>query len=81
MKLKTKSKIKIIFILGIVFALLPIITINDSFITSNSNNSSEISDNDAIISATGGIGATIITVGILRKRKLTKKLIFLREYI
>jgi len=44
MNSKAKSKIKILIILGILFALLPMITVNLSFITGNSNKSSEHSD-------------------------------------
>ena len=39
MKLKTKSKFKIIFTLVFIFAILPIITINNSFLKINSNSS------------------------------------------
>ena len=44
MNSKAKSKIIILLTLGILFALLPIITTNLSFITGNSNNSSDYSD-------------------------------------
>ena len=44
MKSKAKSKILILITLGILFALLPMITINLNFITGNSNKSSDYSD-------------------------------------
>ena len=38
MKLKTKSKIRILYTLMIIFALFPIITTNNSFLKNDSNN-------------------------------------------
>ena len=48
MKLKIKTKIIILFTIGIVFASLPIITFNNSFLASDSNKSSVNNDNDNI---------------------------------
>jgi len=43
-KSNAKSKIIILFTLGILFALVPMIAVNLSFITANSNKSSDYSD-------------------------------------